>query len=103
MSDTAEAVERAIARLDPIIHNDHWTTPGEHGEGGIKAALRLELTAAYKQGRLSAIQRAPLSIDCDGCGQVVVIPEHGDVGCGCAGTRWSLTRSKSPEAKEIPA
>lgn len=38
--------------------------------------------------------RAPFRIDCDDCGQGVVIPEHGDVGCGCAGTRWSLNAAR---------
>lgn len=40
---------------------------------------------------------APLSIDCDGCGQVVVIPLSGSVGCGCAGTSWSLTKARNPQ------
>ena len=47
---------------------------------------------------------AALIVDCDGCGQVVVIPVKGDVGCGCAGTRWSLTRSRTtPEPASVEA
>lgn len=63
----------------------------------LRTAIIEALQTRYEEGRAAErrSRQAPLSIDCGGCGQVVTIPLTGSVGCGCAGTLWSLTERRN--------
>ena len=45
---------------------------------------------------------APFSIECDDCGDVVVIPRIGQVSCSCAGTLWSIGKSVTTRYVPLP-
>lgn len=90
--------DNAIGRMKPVL--DFLQGRVLANDRDVRLSYEWHKAASKKDERVivtvsprteKAVQ-APLSIDCDGCGQIVTIPLTGDVGCGCAGTRWSVTK-----------
>ena len=107
MTDEREAVERKpwFQDMKALMLNSAGLWKEEIGslekQRWIDMANNAEhaLFAAYRAGQASMRVKAPLSIDCDGCGQVVEIPTEGSVTCGCNGVLWRLSKARAAEGR----